>query len=223
MASETRRSAWPASALTAALVISGLWLMAGPHPALGEDGRLKVVMLGDSLTQGGRWSDYFPECKVANLGIGGDTTIMMLRRLDRVIAAEPRAVFIQGGINDFASKIRPEAMLKNHEVMWDRLRSRLPLAELQVISLLPVAEDKFPGWNRRIREINQALKARAEAEGLVFIDLYALLADETGQLKPEVTFDGLHLTAAGYEIWSAALRPQLRALAGNGRSTPGAD
>ena len=53
--------------------------------------------------------------------------------------------------------------------------------------------------NGTIREINAALAANATAEGYAFVDLHPVLADENGFLRGEMTSDGVHLSAKGYE------------------------
>src|SRR5208283_263374 len=61
-----------------------------------------VVFLGDSITQG--WTalaKVFPDFKVVNRGIGGDTTRGILYRLNAdVLALKPAAVVLLIGIND---------------------------------------------------------------------------------------------------------------------------
>ena len=42
-----------------------------------------------------------------------------------------------------------------------------------------------------------------------FIDLYDAFLDEEGQLRPDYTTDGLHLTIAGYAALSKALQEYL--------------
>ena len=41
----------------------------------------RVVFLGDSIVQGGQWHDIFPDLRIANRGIGGDTTSDLLIEL----------------------------------------------------------------------------------------------------------------------------------------------
>jgi lysophospholipase L1-like esterase len=53
--------------------------------------------------------------------------------------------------------------------------------------------------NGTIREINAALAAKATAEGYAFVDLHPVLADENRFLRGEMTSDGVHLSAKGYE------------------------
>mgnify|MGYP006238200167 CR=1 FL=1 len=39
------------------------------------------------------------------------------------------------------------------------------------------------------------------------IDLYSLFVDNKGQLKNNLTYDGLHLNEQGYEVWSNFIKP----------------
>lgn len=189
-------------------------LLASLLPAFGlsaaADSRPRVLMLGDSLTAGFNWSARLPQALVENQGISGDTTGHILARLDRTIAAEPELIFLQAGINDFGLRDKDTVILDNHLAIWRELRSELPGLRLVLISLLPVAEARSPGLNTQIIEFNRRLRNEAEKEGLTFIDLFPLLANGTGQLPRKFTYDGLHLNAAGYEIWLEALQPHLQ-------------
>ena len=75
-----------------------------------------VVFLGDSITQG--WgADFkgkFPGMKLANRGIGGDTTRGMLIRLNEdVLELNPAAIVLLLGTNDIEVGIDPEAIGRN--------------------------------------------------------------------------------------------------------------
>ena len=59
-----------------------------------------IVFAGDSITQAGEWTDFFPNLKIANRGVGSDTTHDLLRRLDSIISVNPKNVFVMIGIND---------------------------------------------------------------------------------------------------------------------------
>ena len=60
--------------------------------------------------------------------------------------------------------------------------------------------------NERIQNINRRLKAISNSEGVIYLDLYLLFADEQGNLKTELTTDGLHLSSEGYKLWRTALQ-----------------
>ncbi len=53
--------------------------------------------------------------------------------------------------------------------------------------------------NATIRKINARLAEGAKENGYQFIELESALADENGFLRGEMTSDGVHLNAKGYE------------------------
>src|SRR5207244_10058498 len=60
-------------------------------------GDADVVMLGDSITEGMDWRELFPDVRILNRGIAGDTSAGVLNRLDEVIARHPKMVFLMIG------------------------------------------------------------------------------------------------------------------------------
>jgi len=60
----------------------------------------KIVMIGDSITDGGLWDELLKNNLVQNRGIGGDTTDGVLDRLSS-INQKIEIAFIMIGINDF--------------------------------------------------------------------------------------------------------------------------
>jgi hypothetical protein len=60
-----------------------------------------IVFLGDSITQGGLWPEWFPGVPVLNRGIDGETSEDLLRRVDSAVR-DPRAVFLLIGTNDLS-------------------------------------------------------------------------------------------------------------------------
>ncbi|HEY9612561.1 GDSL-type esterase/lipase family protein, partial [Allocoleopsis sp.] len=59
--------------------------------------------------------------------------------------------------------------------------------------------------NRRIRDLNERLRAIAKEENVTYLDLYPLFADADGNMKTELSSDGLHLNPQGYLVWRNAL------------------
>lgn len=76
---------------------------------------MKIMFLGDSLTWGGYGGNFvdevakkMPEHVIINEGVGGDTVINLLRRLETVIAAHrPDTIFVMVGGNDSTSYTMP--------------------------------------------------------------------------------------------------------------------
>lgn len=72
--------------------------------------------MGDSLTWGGYGGDFVAEIRhlrpdhdIINAGVGGDTVVNLLARVDAVLAHEPDGVFILVGVNDAVSHSQPGA------------------------------------------------------------------------------------------------------------------
>jgi lysophospholipase L1-like esterase len=181
-------------------------------PAKGER---RVVFMGDSITDSWddpRYGGFFPGKPYVNRGISGQTTPQMLVRFRAdVLALKPDAVVILAGTNDLAGNTGPTTL----EAVEDNLASMAELARaagvrVVLASLLPVSDyEKRDGvpvvqTTRRppgqIRALNEWMRSYAAAHGLTYLDYYAATADGRGFLKDELSDDGLHPNAKGYEV-----------------------
>ena len=202
--------------LASVFLAVALMIAAPSAPAGGE--KLKVVMLGDSLTAGCDWQARLTEVEVVNQGVCGDSTWTIMARLDKVAAAKPDLIFLQLGINDFGKKPSPEGILERHQKIWRELRAKLPETRLYVVSLLPVSAKRYPRWGRPVVRLNDLLRAAAEESGLTYIDVYSRLSDQDGNLVKNFTYDGLHLLPPAYDRWLEAVKPYIdQALAARGQ------
>ena len=165
-----------------------------------------VVFLGDSITEGGIWSELFPGVPVRNRGIGGDTTRRVLARVDEVHRLAPRRIFLMIGVNDLNAGMPLAETEANLRALLDDLARNLPATEVVVQSLLPV-NDRWLGHadNAGILAINRILKREADARGLRYVDLNPLFQGPGGQLRRDLSNDGIHLLGPGYEIWREAI------------------
>ena len=81
-----------------------------------EQDQNSIVFLGDSITQGWgpEFRGQFEGMKVANRGIGGDTTRGMLIRLEKdVLSLNPKAVVMLMGTNDLEIQLDPALIGRN--------------------------------------------------------------------------------------------------------------
>ena len=169
-----------------------------------------IVFLGNSITDGGEWTEMFADLKVKNRGISGDITSGVLNRLDEVYNRFPAKVFLLIGINDLARNISPDSVVKN--ILWINalIKERSPQTKLYIQSLFPVNEKfgKFGGHTAKRNEVlkvNQLLFDSAERYGYRYVDVFSSLVDSTGRMDAAYTNDGLHLTGAGYQKWKAVI------------------
>lgn len=171
----------------------------------------RVVFMGDSITDNlhnARFGGFFPGQPYINRGISGQTTAQMLLRFyPDVIALHPRAVVIFGGTNDIGGNLGPVSL----ESIEDNLAAMADLARangIKVImaSLTPVCDiagrpPMTPGRPpETILALNRWIKDFAAKQGFVFLDYFSATVDDKGFFRSDITDDGLHPTAKGYEI-----------------------
>ncbi len=173
-----------------------------------------TILAGDSLSLWFPNDMLFPERSWLNQGISGETSRGLLNRLDLLDKTQPEAIFVMIGINDLIRGIEDETILANQEMIIRYLRRVHPRSKIIIQSILPHSAEKAT-WegrdrllaipNTRIRAINERLKVIAKQEDVIFLDLYPLFADNEGNLKRELSSDGLHLNPQGYSVWRNAL------------------
>jgi lysophospholipase L1-like esterase len=168
-----------------------------------------VVFFGDSITQGWSWLEKdFPNLKVANRGIGGDTTRGLRYRLaNDVLAVQPKAVAILIGTNDLDQGAEPELVAENLRAIVGELHEKRPGMPVILSKVMP--RGAKPGlFPQKIEKLNALYEAAFQGDPLVsFCDTWSLFNDGTGQCKVEEFPDRLHPNGIGYAKWVEALRP----------------
>ena len=182
-------------------------------PAKSEN---RVVFMGDSITDGWsnpRFGGFFPGKPYVNRGISGQTTPQMLIRFrPDVIALQPKMVVILAGTNDLAGNTGPTTL----EAIQDNLASMAELAranDIRVVfaSVLPVSDYEHNQQGQpivqtgrrppeQIKTLNNWIKKYAAEHGHTYLDYFSSTVDEKGFLKDELSDDGLHPNAKGYEV-----------------------
>ncbi|MFN6516783.1 MAG: SGNH/GDSL hydrolase family protein [Nostoc sp. CreGUA01] len=162
------------------------------------------ILVGDSLSM------WFPREKLPtgklwlNQGISGDTSAGVLKRLGAFSTTRPNVIYIMAGINDLRKGDSDRAILSNYRRIVRRLRQNHPQTQIIVQSILPTRLPKIS--NSRIRNINTQLAQIAKQEGANYLNIYSWFTDMEGNLRPELTTDGLHLSQEGYDVWQSALQ-----------------
>lgn len=172
--------------------------------------RPRVVFLGDSITDGWRLNEYFPDDKeLINRGISGQITGEMLGRMQNdVLSLEPKAVLILAGTNDLARGV-PVRTIENNLAMIADL-AEFHKIKLLFASVLPVSDyhratnPRFAQTKVRnpnlIRELNDWMKSMCEERHFAYVDYYTAMVDNAGFLPADMADDGLHPNAKGYRI-----------------------
>lgn len=166
----------------------------------------KIMFLGDSITEMGKWGQLLGDTTVVNRGIGGDITYGVLKRLDDVIRHRPSKLFIMIGVNDIGKDIPDEVIADNVREIIQRVQAGSPNTEIYLQSILPVNTD-YPGFPQHyakedhVVHTNALLRIVAAATHTPYVDVYAQLLDSHQRMDVKYALDGLHINPAGYDAW----------------------
>ena len=160
-----------------------------------------IVFIGDSLTRGENFQERFPDQKIVNLGISGDTLEGISKRTFVISHLTPEKIFLQGGINSLHNN-SVDALAERYETMLVSLMEDNPGAQVFVQSVLPISNSSQTGerTNENIVKLNAALEEIAEKHGATYVDIYSAYA-LNGEMNPEYTVDGVHLKEAYQYLW----------------------
>lgn len=169
-----------------------------------------IVFLGDSITEMCEWQEFFPEKKILNRGISGDSTFGMLDRLDGIINLQPQKIFVTIGVNDLQRHYPAESVTNNIKKITNILLSKTK-SRIYLQSILPVIEKKLQTGikNSTIDLVNDELRKFAEEKNIEFLDNNSLMKDSSGNLSENLTCDGLHLTGEAYRLWIKNIRSKV--------------
>lgn len=184
------------------------------------DARKRVVLLGDSITEFWTEAASFsgPGWRTVNRGIAGqNSTQMLLRFEDDVVALGPRLAVLLCGTNDLRSYAGPppaiadsarERIVRNVTAMADIAQARGFALALGTVP--PVGNQ--PGvWRdpAAISQVNAWIAGFARSRSLALVDYCRALADADGRLPATLSEDGVHPNEDGYARMTAALLPVL--------------
>ena len=176
-----------------------------------------IVALGDSLTAGlgvaadeayparleARLAHEGYTYRVVNAGVSGDTTAGGLRRVDWVLRAKPEIAIVALGANDGLRAQSPQAMRENLTAIVKRLQAAGARVLLVGMRLPPNYGADYTN------EFQAVFPEVARSTGAAFMPfLLDGVAADTRLNQP----DGIHPTAAGYQVIADRLWPYLRPL-----------
>ena len=168
---------------------------------LKDRNNIEIMMLGDSITDEGEWSELW-EKVVQNRGISGDTTTGVLDRL-YTLNPNTKRVFIMIGVNDIMRGVSEDIVFENYKKILKFFQDKN--IEVIIQSTLYIGESRKQNFNVKIEKLNQNLEEFAKSNKIVFINLNPIFAPQKTLLK-SFTKDDLHLNADAYKLWIETLK-----------------
>jgi lysophospholipase L1-like esterase len=173
-------------------------------------GRVVFLGLGDSITDGWRLDQFFPNKPYVNRGISGQTTPQMLVRMfPDVIGLQPAAMIVLAGTNDIARNTGPATL----RMIQDNIQAMTELAQLHGIKVVLCSVTPIADYGRAaqtpqrppadILKMNSWLKAHAAKTGAIYGLLFCACGCKRisqrgyihGRTSPErhgIRIDGAH-------------------------------
>lgn len=171
-----------------------------------------ILFVGSSSIRLWDLEQSFPDRQVINRGFGGSQIADSTHFADRIVLPyQPRVVVLYAGDNDLAQDLTPCQVHEDFLEFTRTVHAELPETRIVFIAIKP----SIKRWNliHRVRAANALVEASCVEDGrLQFVDVEPPMLGDDGRPRPEMFVeDGLHLSPAGYAIWSDLVRPHLSA------------
>ena len=194
-----------------------------------KQGRIDVYFEGDSITRRwgatdyprflAQWMRHFYGRNAANFGWGGDTTQNILWRLQNgeLDGVSPKVIVLQAGTNNLpstgpADKAKVDEVVTGIKAIIGVFQQQAPGAAIVLTGVFPRSQNM--SLKETIEQINTQLSRLDDGKRIRFLNINDKLADTAGKLLADMSSDGLHLEAKGYDVWAEALKPILTEMMG---------
>lgn len=166
-----------------------------------------IVFLGNSITDGFDFEQYFTKTKVINRGISADHIDGIIERIQySAIDLQPAQLFILIGINDIGAQDADSTILGNYKELLGIISIKIPDTKVYIHSILPTTSKWKNCPPEKIVRLNLEIKKIALDYNFTWIDIYSLFVNDDSFLNSELTDDGLHLNSKGYQLWAKKLQ-----------------
>lgn len=150
--------------------------------------------------------------RVLNRGFGGSHLAHVNHYADRIVLPyRPSAVVLYAGDNDLSEGTgkTPESVFADFERFVGIVHQSLPGTRIYFLSIKPsvLRWDRWP----QMRDANARIAAFAAAtEEVEYVDVATPMLAASNEPRPELfALDGLHLSEAGYALWTDVVRSRL--------------
>ena len=171
-----------------------------------------VLFVGSSSVRLWPTAERFPSLTVINRGFGGAHISDVNHYFDQTVRKYAASVVVfYAGDNDLGNGKSSDRVFADYQAFVEKVHAAKPDTEIFFIAIKPSLArwklwDTMKAFNERVRTFSSS-RSR-----LHVVDVAPPMLGANGQPRPELFVeDGLHMTPAGYEIWtglvSRALTP----------------
>ncbi len=186
---------------------------------IAKKGDIDLLFDGDSITDfwgtTGKavFDQYFGGMKVANFAISGDTTQGVLWGLKNGEGQgfSPKAIMLMIGTNNTGSSTGPEIAEGVGATVLE-LRKDFPNAKILLLAIFPRGTGPTDANRLKNIEANKIFAKLHDNKNVFYLDIGDKFLLPDGTISRDIMGDQLHPTAAGYEIWAAAVKDKLAEL-----------
>jgi len=169
------------------------------------------VFIGDSITEGFDLRRHLNDSTTVNMGIGGDFTSGVLKRIDIAAKLKPAKIFVMIGINDILKDIDQSRIENNYSQIISYVKEHCSETKIYIQSNLPTTamggnDESNLKYADRVQNLNIFLQGLCTANGITFVNLYPYFEIPGMKINPECAYDGLHLSDNGYKVWSELIK-----------------
>lgn len=183
--------------------------------------QLDVLWVGDSITEYwqdiglGVWTKEYGSMKCANLGISGDTTQDVLRRLNisNLDGLDAKVTVVLIGTNNLSVGIDSDELIASQtEKIVQFILAKIPNTQVVLMGIFPRHWSPEDPIRARVTSVNKRLAKLDNGSNIHFLDIGDKLVEPSGEISADIMSDALHLSEQGYKIWADNLNPLIKKL-----------
>lgn len=183
-------------------------------------GDIDLVFLGDSISQNWErngkdvWQHYYGHRKAANFGINSDETRHVLYRVQNgnFDGISPRLVVLLIGTNNHtAGQETAEGVL----AVVQAIRRKCPDTKVLMLAIFPRGKDATDTNRPDNAKASTIFGSYADGKDVFYKDIGQVFMNADGSISPEIMKDFVHLSPKGYQLWAAAIEPEISSILGD--------
>jgi lysophospholipase L1-like esterase len=168
-----------------------------------------VLFVGSSTIRLWPTATRFANLPVINRGFGGSQISDVNHYIeDVVLKYRPAVVVLYAGDNDINAGKTPERVASDYQAFVTRVLAARRDTRVIFLAIKP-SPARWALW-ARMQEANERIRSYSLGVGpqLIYVDVASPMLTSTGQTQPHLYVeDGLHMTPAGYDMWTRILAP----------------